>query len=414
MRGARIAVICTMLLALPVAGEASDKLTTLYRFKGYPDGQNPSGPIATDKSGDLFGTTETGGATNLGTVFEVSPPASGQTSWTEKILWDFDKKQGAYFPQYGLVSDRRGDLYGTTPGYARNECGTVFRVFQGAGGRHAQILWKFGGSTVNDGCHPSTALIVGANRVLYGVTTGAGNPNNQGTVFSVTPPSDGSGKWTETILAQLANSGVGAYTNAQLVRDGAGNLYGTSQGETGIASIWELSPPTGGLTDWTLKQLWTLPKNFGFPSNGPLALDASGALYGTAGGGKYNAGIVYKLAPPRDGGTTWTATILWSIVGGSGGGNPTSGPVFAPDGGLIVPTLQYNSQGYETNSEILKLMPPAGSGTRWVPQLLWDFDGDANGIDSELPPLARSDGRVFGTTFMDSGVGFGTVWELTP
>jgi len=412
MRGGQTSLLCTCLLALPVAGQAADNLTTLYRFKGYPDGGNPSGPIATDKTGDLFGTTQTGGANNIGTVFEVSPPVAGQTAWTEKILWDLDKRAGAYFPQFGIVRDRRGDLYGTTPGYARNECGTVYRVVQRAGVWHAQILWKFGGYTANDGCHPSAALIIGGNRVLYGVTAGGGDADNQGAVFSLAPPIGGSGKWTETILARFANSGAGVNPNCQLTRDGGGNLYGTTPFFENRGNVWELSPPIGGSTNWTLIQLFKMPMNFGFPLSGPLALDASGALYGTAGGGKYNDGIAYKLAPPQGGGTSWTATILWSLIGGSGGGNATSGPVFAPDGGLIVPTLQYNSQGYETNSEILKLVPPAGGGTRWVPQLLWNFDGKGNGIDPELPPLVRPDGRIFGTTFMDGAGGFGTVWEL--
>jgi hypothetical protein len=98
-RASLLCVVTTSALAAPA------KLTTLYQFQGYPDGESPLGPIATDDAGDIFGATEAGGTNNSGTVFALSPPTPGQTTWTETILWGFPTQAHGYFPHGGGCQD---------------------------------------------------------------------------------------------------------------------------------------------------------------------------------------------------------------------------------------------------------------------------------------------------------------------
>ena len=91
-----------------------------YAF-GADDGANPSGGLIMDKNGALYGTTDLGGSITdpsgigLGTVFKLTPPAAGNTAWTELVLHSFTGPDGAY-PQGGLIMDGSGALIGNSVG----------------------------------------------------------------------------------------------------------------------------------------------------------------------------------------------------------------------------------------------------------------------------------------------------------
>src|ERR1700728_3260682 len=96
------------------AGTPHSRPVVLYQFSGGADGNGPTGPLIADQAGNLYGTTELGGAQGygFGVVFELSPPRSRKGSWTETVLHSFNGEDGAD-PLGGLAIDAQGNLYGT-------------------------------------------------------------------------------------------------------------------------------------------------------------------------------------------------------------------------------------------------------------------------------------------------------------
>ncbi len=215
----------------------------LHSFAGgAADGANPSARLVIDSAGNLYGTTYGGGASGLGTVFEVS--ATG----TESILYSFagGPTDGAS-PDAGLLLD--GDiLYGTTSSGSfltaqnggaactnNSGCGTVFGL--GINGFPQYTVHAFvGGPT--DGQDPVGGLLLGSDGNLYGTTyTGGANANGAGTVFQITPAG-------ETVLYSFAGGTTdGAGPAGGLAMDSAGNLYGTTQagGASGAGTVFEIN-----------------------------------------------------------------------------------------------------------------------------------------------------------------------------
>src|ERR1019366_6306689 len=113
-------------------GQTTWTETVLYRFKGGSDGAHPSAGVIIDKHGALYGTTAVlqSDIGSYGTVFKLTPPAKGQTTWTETVLYRFcslsNCSDGA-FPAAGVITDKHGALYGTTfTGGGSSNGGTVF------------------------------------------------------------------------------------------------------------------------------------------------------------------------------------------------------------------------------------------------------------------------------------------------
>jgi uncharacterized repeat protein (TIGR03803 family) len=107
---------------------------TLYAFLGDTEGANPSGPIAIDKAGNIYGTTRSFGLSytppsDNGTVFELSPPPVSGDAWTETTLHEFggSSSNDGSEPIFGLIFFK-GKLYGTTAEGGTDNLGTVFSV----------------------------------------------------------------------------------------------------------------------------------------------------------------------------------------------------------------------------------------------------------------------------------------------
>jgi len=152
-------------------------LTTLYSFcaqKGCPDGYYPMAGLVQSTDGNFYGTTNTGGAHNDGTVFEMTP------SGTLTTLYSFCSQNNCAdgdFPMAGLIQASDGNFYGTTEN--GEGAGTVFQITSAG---TLTTLHRFAGS---DGANPEAGLVQAPDGSLYG-TTDAGGANNYGTVFSVT------------------------------------------------------------------------------------------------------------------------------------------------------------------------------------------------------------------------------------
>ncbi len=122
----------------PSVGEWRE--TVLYAFSGS-DGSAPYGALVFDTSGNLYGTTVSGGAYDGGVAFELSPSADGE--WTESVLYSFGSGDDARGPQCSLIFDGRGNLYGTTKNGGPHDVGTVFRLSPSQGGWAETILYSF-------------------------------------------------------------------------------------------------------------------------------------------------------------------------------------------------------------------------------------------------------------------------------
>jgi uncharacterized repeat protein (TIGR03803 family) len=186
-------------------------LTVLYSFLAGTDGCAPSAGLVRDDQGNLYGTTAGCGASDNGTVFELSN--TGQ----ETVLYSFKGGDDGTWPKAPLIIGPQGNLYGTTSG-GNFGCGTVFVVTKAG---DEKVLHHFSESN-GDGCGSTAGLVRDAEGNLYG-TTQAGGTFGYGTVFKLTP----SGK--ETILYNFQPGPDGNTPPAGLIMDSEGNLYGTTQ-----------------------------------------------------------------------------------------------------------------------------------------------------------------------------------------
>jgi uncharacterized repeat protein (TIGR03803 family) len=269
--------------------------TVLHSFGSGTDGYQPlNGSLMFDAAGNLYGTTQEGGTAGGGTVFELTPNGSG--GWTETVLHSFGSGTDGRFPLAGLIFDAAGDLYGTTELGGNSNAGTVFELTpNGGGGWTETVLHRFGNGT--DGAEPWAGLIFDARGNLYGTTFQGGNYLG-GTVFELTP--NGSGGWAETVLHSFGK-GTDGYqpTYGSLIFDAAGNLYGTTQlgGSSNSGTVFELTPDGSGGWAETLLDSFDATDGQRFPWAG-LIFDAAGNLYGTTyGGGTYGHGTVFELTP---------------------------------------------------------------------------------------------------------------------
>jgi uncharacterized repeat protein (TIGR03803 family) len=218
----------------------------LYSFQFGADGSSPIGPLIIDASGNLYGMTELGGDSVYGTIFELSPDGSG--GWTEQVLYSFSDGTDGSVPT-GLILAPDGSFYGTTysgggKGNCQNAfhdsyCGTVFHLTSGTNGWTESVLYAFAGGS--DGGGPTGNMAFDRNGNLYG-TTFAGGQNANGTIFELTPQTDES--WSETILYRFAGGRDGKGPESGILIDSRGNLYGTTTGGgfQNNGTVFELKP----------------------------------------------------------------------------------------------------------------------------------------------------------------------------
>jgi uncharacterized repeat protein (TIGR03803 family) len=316
--------------------------TVLHSFSGSaPDGLNPYASLVFDAVGNLYGTTAGGGTYGYGTVFELSPAPGG--GWRERVLHSFANGTDGAYPVYGaLIFDAAGNLYGTTSSggtyscQGNGGCGTVFELSPTAsGGWTETVLYDFGRGT--DGYSPEAGLVQDAAGNLYGTTTYGGangcavaQYEGCGTVFELTPAAGG--RWTETVVHDFGGGTDAATPVAGLTFDTAGNLYGTTEsgGSYGFGTVFELSPAGTG---WSEKVIYSFnegPDGYE-PTAGTLVFDTAGSLYGTAyyGGSDGDGGTAFQLTQAAGG--AWTETALYSFALYDG---DWAGLIFDADGNL--------------------------------------------------------------------------------
>ncbi|HEY3972234.1 MAG TPA: choice-of-anchor tandem repeat GloVer-containing protein [Candidatus Sulfotelmatobacter sp.] len=408
-------------LTLFAAHAAAAQEKVLYSFSNSSGFTLPVAGVISDASGNLYGTAFYGGDNGVGMVFELSPSASG---WKQTVLHSFNTDGiDGYWVTGGLILDASGNLYGTTEFGGASTCGvflgcgTIFKLTPNVGGEWTEtILYDFQGP---DGWEVHAGLIVDAAGNLYG-TTANGGAYNQGVVFELSPAAGG---WTEKTLHDFTGGADGGVPYGKVLLDAAGNLYGMNSaggGATpacryGCGTVFELSPPselspsTSGT--WSWKGLHDFGKRSGdghYPQNG-LIFDTRGNLYGSTleGGGGQNRGIVFQLAPSAGG--KWTEKTLHNFNQiNQDGINPTGDLIFDAAGNLYGETLVGGSNGKGT---VFELIPTAGEG--WVETMLHNFSSQStDGSNPTSGVILDSLGSVYGTTDSGGAFGEGTVFEI--
>ncbi len=301
---------CGTVFRLSPGADGTWTETVLHSFNGYPGGSNPYAAVLFDAAGNLYGTTWSGGLYDCGNVFKLSPGADGK--WTETVLHTFNCKDG-WITYAGLIFDKKGNLYGATTSAGDlsdcngNGCGSVFRLTPGTGSKWSYtVLHYFHGS---DGSGPVGSLVFDEVGSLYGTTHEGGkldgcNSLGCGTVFKLSLGPDG--KWTEAVLHYF-NGKDGAQPDANLIFDTRGALYSTTTGRNDYGTVFRLAPSRSTNGRWTETILHRFNNKDGAYPDAGLVFDAAGNLYGTTiAGGDSNAcggpvspgcGVVFEIKP---------------------------------------------------------------------------------------------------------------------
>jgi len=390
LRTARAALALVVVLVLGLVTIQSVQAQTfkvLYNFTGSADGGSPYGSLVRDTVGNLYGTTEAGGAAGAGTVFKVNKGG------TYTVLYRFKGGPDGANPYVGVIRDAAGNLYGTTANGGASGLGTVFKLTKTG---KEKVLYSFAGGS--DGCYPYGGLLRDAAGNLYGTTEVCG-ASGVGTVFKLT----NTGK--ETVLHSFAGgSSDGEFPSfTSLLMDTSGNLYGVAEqgGTDNLGVVYKLSK------SGKLKVLYSFAggTSDGCDVFGTPFMDAEGNLYGTANAcGSAHVGIVWKVSQKGK------ETVLHNFTAGSSdGAEPIAGVIMDANGNLYGDTYQGGSANLGTVYKLNK----TGKVT-----LLHTFTGP----DGDYPysgVIRDSAGNLYGTTLHGgSGQqcqnGCGTVWKLQP
>jgi uncharacterized repeat protein (TIGR03803 family) len=382
----RLHVMTFMVVLVLAALAQAQTFTTLYNFTGGSDGGYPYAPVLRDKAGNLYSTTYEGGASGYGTVFKLD------TADKETVLYSFKGGSDGANPVAGLTADPSGNLYGTTEGGGSSGVGTVFRLSKSG---KEKVLYSFTGGT--DGCYPTGGLLRDTAGNFYGTASECGGEGKFGSVFKLSK----NGQFT--VLHSFAGGEKdGAYPMfTTVLLDKVGNIYGVTE-EGGSASsgvVYKLSK-TGKIT-----VLYAFAGGtdgcdvFGIP-----VMDKQGNLYGTANAcGPYHVGMVWKVSQKGK------ETVLHNFAGGSSdGAEPVAGVIMDAKGNLYGDTYQGGSYNLGTVYKLDK------QGTL---TLLHTFNG-ADGSYLYAGLLRDAAGNLYSTTlYGGSGHGCnngcGTVWQIT-
>ncbi|MBV8824881.1 MAG: VCBS repeat-containing protein, partial [Hyphomicrobiales bacterium] len=285
-------------IAKTATGYASSP-TVLVNFTGA-DGQYPRAGLLADANGNLFGTTSQGGSSGFGTVFEIAKTADGYAS-SPTVLVSFNGADGRN-PAAGLIADANGNLFGTTEEGGSSGFGTVFEIAKTAGGYASSptVLVNFNRT---DGAAPDGALLADANGDLFG-TTSQGGSSGFGTVFELAKTTGGYAS-SPTTLVSFNYAADGASPPAGLIADANGNLFGTTMvfGPAGGGTAFEIPKTATGYASspTTLVSFSNTNTTDGHQPAAGLFADANGNLLGTTNwGGSSNVGTAFEIAGAFD------------------------------------------------------------------------------------------------------------------
>jgi hypothetical protein len=299
-----------------------------------------------------------GGCPNhgCGSVYQLLPPLPNQTAWRETILHNFAAANDGTIPSAGVIQDQTGALYGVTThggnaGCGGEGCGVVYRLARPQSGQTAwteTILYRFKGGA--DGYYPVGGLMLDGKGGLYGTTFWGGvgcAGYGCGVVFHVSPPKTGPADWTYEIIHKFTGAVDGSAPSAMLSGDGKGHLFGTTTGgggkgcpdTEGCGTIFELLPPTNTNPKWGLVSVYRFHggTDGASPYSGLTFASNGLAIYGTTvAGGTGNpagntcapfngCGTIYRLHHSASSG--WQENVLFRFQNSGIGANPYGGVI---------------------------------------------------------------------------------------
>ena len=416
-----IAAASLVLALVPIEGAKAWTLKTLYSFCSQADCSDGSVPLAgllQDASGNLYGTTQGGGAKgDDGVVFALVP--NGR-KWTYEVLHSFCYSCGdGTNPGAALIADVNGNLYGTTAQSGPTGCGTVFRLSPNA----ERTKWKekmlyaascapFGNNILTGVTYEGAATGTPYDGVspLYGTTNSGGT--GYGTVFALAPQGT---KWKETDLYAFCPDGGNGCADGrepgQLIVAANGNLYGNTLlgGNADAGILYELAP-NARKARWHERVLYDFCSvancTDGANPEGALVRDGDGNLFGTTTNAASEGGTVYELAKS---GKSWQETVLCTFFARH------CGDGYLPQAGVIL-----NGSGNLFGTTSVGGSGLGGTVFEWngtTVKTLYNFCTLQNCADGAGPiaPLIRDPGgNLYGTTSGGGGANQGTVFELKP
>jgi len=347
-----------------------------------------------------------------GAILMTLTPARAQDVPTFTVLHSFGQGQNdGVAPDGGLTLAGPNDFYGVTTSGGRFGDGTVYKVEISG---QETVLYEFGGM---DGDAPVGNLVRDSAGNLYG-TTALGGDHYLGNVFKL----DSQG--TLTVLYSFTGSPDGASPWAGLVRDQAGNLYGTTVGGGGgSCTSLQAAPGCGTVFKLDVTGHETILHTFtGAPDGAqpfaPLMAGSDGNLYGVTsygGDGKCppqqylpaGCGTVFKLTRSGE------YTVLYSFAGRPDGNDPSAGLV-QDSAGNLYGTTYAGGTGYcnnEINCGTVFKVDPSGKET-----VLYSFAGinTPDGIGPQGNLIIGPHGILYGTTYVGGAFKYGTIFCLTP
>ena len=327
-----------------------------------------------------------------------TPPGCGSNcppAFSFQVLYSFVGGADGATPRAGVIADASGNLYGMTSSGGTAAAGVIYTL--GSTGKEG-LLYTFKGLT--DGETPTTTLTRDSVGNLYG-TAGSSSGNGFGVVFRLDPGGN------ETLLYTFSGGADGGFPNGGVVRDPAGNIYGTVTGGGTLANglVYKIDPNA------VKTELHTFSGPDGDEPAGDLVQDAAGNLYGLtwAGGSSLGScfagagcGVIFKIDAAGN------FSVLHSFTG-TDGGSPNA--LTLDSSGNIYGTAVV---GGAANAGVVFRIDPQGNET-----VLYDFTGGTDGA-SPVGPLARDGaGNLYGTASNggDLSCGFsgcGVVFQLAP
>jgi uncharacterized repeat protein (TIGR03803 family) len=346
-----------------------------------PDGADPQSGVILDAAGNLYGTSSNGGPAGFGTVYKL------ETKGREVLVHAFTGGADGAYPYAGVTLDTAGNLYGTTTEGGSAGKGVVYEV-DAAG--HETVLYAFTGG--NDGGEPYAGVALDDGGNLYGTAT-VGGQFGHGAVYKL----DAAGQ--ETVVHSFGGGFYGDYPLAGVIRDAAGNLYGTTYAG-GVANAGILyKVDTGG--GFTVLYSFTGLYDGANPYAGVIR-NADGNLYGTAnGGGVSGGGVVYELD------TAGNYSVLYSFCAQAyctDGAGPTS--LIRDSGGIFYGTTVSGGKGDSFDSGVVYVLDAAGHEN-----VLHAFTGGDDGY-SPNGVIRSPAGNLFGSTAFGGKKSEGVVFEI--
>jgi uncharacterized repeat protein (TIGR03803 family) len=265
MPGKFSATLTFTLILILFTGAFASTEKVLYSFTGGDDGDQPYAGVIFDNAGNLYGTTQFGGAHGAGVVFKL---AHSLTGWRESVLYTFTGGADGSLPLGGVTFDDAGNLYGTTAhgGDPNCRCGVVYKLTPSGTGWTFSILHSFTGG--HDGALPAASLVFGG--ILFGTTVGRGS-YGRGTAFTL-PTSGGS----PFVIPFNGSNGNQPWTS--LTGSHGTTLYG---GKYSVGNVFELTFGRNSKSTYVFNPT----KPLGYYPLGTLLADSKHNLYGTTSAG---------------------------------------------------------------------------------------------------------------------------------